>query len=136
MRSLDSAMIEEIMHRLRTFVSWPTLPRMAVRERLCSSSPSSVMRGAPIATSGKPRQRGLADGRARKQVLIDLRRWLGPVHAVFTGGNISQGATFNIKDRPIRDIWEHRPRLWERGCCLERRLTPREKDARLPIVVR
>jgi len=28
----------------------------------------------------------------------------------------------NIKDRPIREIWEQRPRLWEKGCCLERRL--------------
>src|SRR6266545_1716328 len=42
----------------------------------------------------------------------------------------------NIKDRSIRDIWEHRPRLWEQGCCLEQRLTPREKDARSPIVAR
>jgi len=36
----------------------------------------------------------------------------------------------NVKDRPIRQIWEHRPRLWKQGCCLERRLTSREKDAR------
>jgi MoaA/NifB/PqqE/SkfB family radical SAM enzyme len=36
----------------------------------------------------------------------------------------------NIKDGSIRDIWERRARLWEQGCCLERRLTPREKEAR------
>jgi hypothetical protein len=40
----------------------------------------------------------------------------------------------NIKQRPIRDVWAHRPRLWEQGCCLERRLTQREKDTRSPIV--
>ncbi len=40
----------------------------------------------------------------------------------------------NVKERSIRDIWEHRPRLWEQGCCLERRLTSREKDARSPVV--
>lgn len=38
----------------------------------------------------------------------------------------------NIKDRPIRDIWEQRPQLWEQGCCLERRLTSREKDMLSP----
>jgi MoaA/NifB/PqqE/SkfB family radical SAM enzyme len=41
----------------------------------------------------------------------------------------------NIKDRPIRDIWESRPRFWVRGCCLEQRLTPREKDVRSLRVV-
>lgn len=41
----------------------------------------------------------------------------------------------NIKDRPIRDIWEGRPRFWEQGCCMEQRLTPREKVARAPFVV-
>jgi MoaA/NifB/PqqE/SkfB family radical SAM enzyme len=28
----------------------------------------------------------------------------------------------NFKDRSIREIWDHRPRWWESGCCLERRL--------------
>lgn len=28
----------------------------------------------------------------------------------------------NIKERPIREIWAARPRWWESGCCLERRL--------------
>lgn len=28
----------------------------------------------------------------------------------------------NFKDSPIREIWNHRPRWWESGCCLERRL--------------
>ena len=36
----------------------------------------------------------------------------------------------NIKDRPIREIWERRPRLWEHGCCLERRLAAAEPAAR------
>jgi MoaA/NifB/PqqE/SkfB family radical SAM enzyme len=34
----------------------------------------------------------------------------------------------NIKQTPIREIWEKRPRLWEQGCCLEHRLTPAEKE--------
>jgi MoaA/NifB/PqqE/SkfB family radical SAM enzyme len=33
----------------------------------------------------------------------------------------------NIRDTPIREIWEKRPRWWEGGCCLERRCTPSEK---------
>jgi MoaA/NifB/PqqE/SkfB family radical SAM enzyme len=41
----------------------------------------------------------------------------------------------NIKDRSIRDIWNSRPRFWEHGCCLEQRLTPRERDARSPLVI-
>ncbi len=40
----------------------------------------------------------------------------------------------NIKEKSIRDIWESRPRFWERGCCLERRLTPHEKEIRVPLI--
>lgn len=40
----------------------------------------------------------------------------------------------NIKERPIREIWENRPRFWVEGCCLGQRLTPREKHARAPLV--
>ena len=36
----------------------------------------------------------------------------------------------NIKEMPLRDLWEQRPRFWEQGCCLERRLTEREKEFR------
>ncbi len=34
----------------------------------------------------------------------------------------SQPAIGNIKTAPIREIWQNRPRWWEGGCCLERRL--------------
>ena len=34
----------------------------------------------------------------------------------------SQTAVGNIKNAPIREIWKGRPRWWETGCCLERRL--------------
>jgi MoaA/NifB/PqqE/SkfB family radical SAM enzyme len=34
----------------------------------------------------------------------------------------AQPAIGNIKTEPIREIWENRPRWWEGGCCLERRL--------------
>jgi MoaA/NifB/PqqE/SkfB family radical SAM enzyme len=30
------------------------------------------------------------------------------------------GPVGNIKTKPIRQIWEERPNLWEQGCCLER----------------
>ena len=41
----------------------------------------------------------------------------------------------NIKDGPIRRIWENRPRVWRTGCCLEWRLTPQEKEAlSLPVL--
>ena len=40
----------------------------------------------------------------------------------------------NIKDRPIRAIWESRPSFWNKGCCLTQRLTPREKEVRSPLV--
>jgi MoaA/NifB/PqqE/SkfB family radical SAM enzyme len=33
----------------------------------------------------------------------------------------------NIKNDSLRKIWESRPRWWEGGCCLERRLTEVEK---------
>lgn len=32
----------------------------------------------------------------------------------------------NVKDQPIKDIWKARPRLWDQGCCLERRCSPAE----------
>lgn len=38
----------------------------------------------------------------------------------------------NVKERPIREIWESRPRLWESGCCLTRRLTEAELQALQP----
>ena len=34
----------------------------------------------------------------------------------------AQPAIGNIKTAPIRKIWQNRPRWWEGGCCLERRL--------------
>jgi MoaA/NifB/PqqE/SkfB family radical SAM enzyme len=34
----------------------------------------------------------------------------------------SQPAVGNIKTARIREIWQNRPRWWEGGCCLERRL--------------
>jgi len=37
----------------------------------------------------------------------------------------------NIKTAPIRRIWEQRPQRWEAGCCLLRRFTPAEHEARL-----
>jgi len=33
----------------------------------------------------------------------------------------------NVKRAPIREIWEHRPRYWEQGCCLETRRSDAEK---------
>ncbi|MBI3680145.1 MAG: radical SAM protein [Acidobacteria bacterium] len=38
----------------------------------------------------------------------------------------------NIKQTPIRAIWENRPRFWETGCCLERRCTPSELKTIVP----
>jgi MoaA/NifB/PqqE/SkfB family radical SAM enzyme len=41
----------------------------------------------------------------------------------------------NIRNAPIRQIWERRPRFWESGCCLERRCTVEEKTVlSLPVV--
>jgi MoaA/NifB/PqqE/SkfB family radical SAM enzyme len=40
----------------------------------------------------------------------------------------SQKPVGNIKTTPVREIWENRPRWWESGCCLERRLTTAEKE--------
>lgn len=34
----------------------------------------------------------------------------------------------NFRERPIREIWENRPRVWEGGCCIERRATAAEKE--------
>jgi len=36
----------------------------------------------------------------------------------------------NIKTTPIREIWSKRPAWWRGGCCMERRCTTAEKDAR------
>jgi len=33
----------------------------------------------------------------------------------------------NIKEAPIRQIWENRPRWWEAGCCMSRRMSEAEK---------
>jgi MoaA/NifB/PqqE/SkfB family radical SAM enzyme len=38
----------------------------------------------------------------------------------------------NVKLAPIRRIWEDRPRLWESGCCLERRCAGREMERLVP----
>lgn len=32
----------------------------------------------------------------------------------------------NIKNTPIREIWESRPHFWEQGCCLEKRCSENE----------
>lgn len=41
----------------------------------------------------------------------------------------------NIKQLPIREIWENRPHWWESGCCLDRRCTPEEKERlSLPVL--
>jgi MoaA/NifB/PqqE/SkfB family radical SAM enzyme len=39
----------------------------------------------------------------------------------------------NIKQSSLREIWEGRPHFWERGCCLEQRLTDSEKSVRLRL---
>lgn len=45
------------------------------------------------------------------------------------------GVVGNVKERGIRDIWEHRPRVWESGCCLQRRMSPVEIETKRPVVV-
>jgi MoaA/NifB/PqqE/SkfB family radical SAM enzyme len=41
----------------------------------------------------------------------------------------------NVKNSPIRQIWENRPRFWESGCCLERRCSDVEKQTlSLPVI--
>lgn len=40
----------------------------------------------------------------------------------------------NIKDTPIHDIWEHRPFVWEEGCCLMTRTSQAEKETIFPYV--
>lgn len=41
----------------------------------------------------------------------------------------------NIKSARIRDIWARRPQWWKSGCCLDRRLTPAEKqELSLPVL--
>ena len=41
----------------------------------------------------------------------------------------------NIKAARLPEIWRNRPRWWEKGCCMERRCSPAEKQAiSLPIV--
>jgi MoaA/NifB/PqqE/SkfB family radical SAM enzyme len=41
----------------------------------------------------------------------------------------------NIKTARVREIWESRPQWWTSGCCLERRLTPAEREAHLVQVI-
>jgi hypothetical protein len=36
----------------------------------------------------------------------------------------------NIKTASIRALWEQRPRYWEKGCCLEERLSEAERARR------
>jgi MoaA/NifB/PqqE/SkfB family radical SAM enzyme len=36
----------------------------------------------------------------------------------------------NIRTSSIREIWTNRPKWWKGGCCMERRFTPAEKEAR------
>jgi MoaA/NifB/PqqE/SkfB family radical SAM enzyme len=38
----------------------------------------------------------------------------------------------NIKQTPIREIWERRPHVWEEGCCLMTRCTEAEKETLSP----
>jgi MoaA/NifB/PqqE/SkfB family radical SAM enzyme len=41
----------------------------------------------------------------------------------------------NVKNESVRSIWENRPRWWEAGCCMERRLSQAERKARsLPVL--
>ena len=40
----------------------------------------------------------------------------------------------NIKTTGIREIWENRPKVWEGGCCLERRCSEVEQLARAVAV--
>ena len=125
-------------------------------------------------------------------MVSDLRRWLGPVHIVFSGGEalmkpfttdlaahaVSEGLFLevlthgywedqskierlartklwkvtisldgldgdvtvctgadrigNVKQQPIREMWEKRPKLWESGCCLEKRCSASELSATVP----
>jgi MoaA/NifB/PqqE/SkfB family radical SAM enzyme len=47
----------------------------------------------------------------------------------------SQKPVGNVKAARIRDIWECRPQWWKSGCCLDKRLTPAEKqELSLPVV--
>jgi len=38
----------------------------------------------------------------------------------------------NVKQQPIREMWEKRPKLWESGCCLEKRCSASELSATVP----
>jgi iron-sulfur cluster protein len=38
----------------------------------------------------------------------------------------------NVRQSPIRELWEQRPRLWKQGCCLERRCSPSELQTIVP----
>ena len=47
----------------------------------------------------------------------------------------SQKPIGNIRKTPVWEIWENRPHWWESGCCLERRLSPAERETTsLPIL--
>jgi MoaA/NifB/PqqE/SkfB family radical SAM enzyme len=41
----------------------------------------------------------------------------------------------NIKETPVRPLWENRPQWWNSGCCLERRCSVEEKEhLSLPVL--
>jgi MoaA/NifB/PqqE/SkfB family radical SAM enzyme len=44
-------------------------------------------------------------------------------------------AVGNIRNKPIREIWEDRPKFWDSGCCLLSRCTPAEKEARSLVTI-
>jgi MoaA/NifB/PqqE/SkfB family radical SAM enzyme len=41
----------------------------------------------------------------------------------------------NIRTQSIREIWENRPKWWKGGCCLEKRFTPAEAEARKLVAI-
>ena len=41
----------------------------------------------------------------------------------------------NIRNTPIREIWESRPKFWNEGCCLMTRCTTAEKEARSLVTI-
>jgi hypothetical protein len=41
----------------------------------------------------------------------------------------------NIKEKSIREIWKERPKLWESGCCQDRRMSRDQPEvSRFPVV--
>jgi MoaA/NifB/PqqE/SkfB family radical SAM enzyme len=41
----------------------------------------------------------------------------------------------NVKEKPIREIWENRPKLWESGCCRETRCSDSEREKAMPVTL-